>query len=87
MLTNVPSGDYYILSGYPTNCGTYILSNALSTVIGVTNTVVALNVPTGLASGTYLLSRTYIYWYTNHNMAYFPVECVTNVTTYTYINW
>jgi hypothetical protein len=87
MLTNISSGDFYIIPGFPTNCGVYLLSNVLSTVIGVTNTVTVSNIPPVLTSGTYLLSSTYISWYTNHNLAYFPVECVTNFSTLTYISW
>jgi hypothetical protein len=31
-----------------------------------------------VTSGTYLLSRTYINWFTNHSLASYPVECLTN---------
>ena len=31
--------------------------------------------------------RTLHQLYTNHELAYYPVACVTNVATYTYINW
>jgi hypothetical protein len=77
LLTNIVSGDFYILP--PTNCGVQILSNVLTTAIGFTNILIVTNVPTtNVASGTYLLSRTYINWFTNHSLAYYPVECVSN---------
>jgi hypothetical protein len=77
MLTNMVSGDFYILPA--TNCGLQILSNVLTTAVGVTNIIIATNAPTtNVTSGTYLLSRTYINWSTNHNLAYYPILCVTN---------
>ena len=87
MLTNMVVGDYYIV---PTNlaCGFHYLSNVLSTLVGVTNTLVITNTPTkGVGGAAYLLSRTYVNWYTNHFLAYFPVDCVTNTRSLTYINW
>jgi hypothetical protein len=83
MLTNIPSGDFYIL---PANlCGVQILSNVLSTVIGVTNSFTATNTlststntTTNSFSGTFLLASTNITWFTNHTIAYFPVICTTN---------
>ena len=77
MLTNMVSGDYYII---PTNsCGVQILSNVLTTVIGITNTLAVTNTPTtNTISGNYLLDRTYVSWFTNHNLATFQVLCVTN---------
>jgi hypothetical protein len=77
MLTNQMSGDYYII---PTTwCGVQILSNILTTVVGVTNTLVVTNSPTtNTVSGTYLLGRDYITWFTNHNLAVFQVLCVSN---------
>ena len=36
------------------------------------------NTPTNAISGKFLLWRTYVSWFTNHNLAYFPVLCVTN---------
>ena len=72
MLTNMVSGDYYLLPS--ADCGIQILSNVLTTVVGVTNLLVATNAPTTNAgSGTYLLSRAYVNWFTNHSLAYFPV--------------
>ena len=76
LLTNIVLGDFYILAG--TNCGVQILSNVLTTAIGVTNTVIVANVPTNAGSGTFLASRTYINWFTNHQMAYYPIDCVPN---------
>jgi len=78
MLTNMVTGDFYFI---PTNgCDLRILSNVLTTAIGLvnTNSLVVTNVPTNVVSGTYLLSRTYISWWTNHQYAYFPVLCLTN---------
>jgi hypothetical protein len=76
MLTNIVSGDFYILPA--TNCGVQILSNVLTTAIGVTNTLIVANVPTNAGSGTFLSSRTFINWFTNHNLAISPVLCSTN---------
>src|ERR1039458_7197429 len=76
MLTNIITGDFYILP--PTNCGVQILSNVLTLAMSVTNTLVVTNFPTNEISGTYLISRTYVSWWTNHNLAYFPVLCVSN---------
>ena len=54
MLTNMVSGDYYIMP--TTSCGVQILSNVLTTVVGITNTLIVTNTPTTNAiSGTYLL--------------------------------
>jgi hypothetical protein len=78
MLTNMVSGDYYII---PTTwCGVQILSNILTTVVGITNTVVVANInpTTNTISGNYLIGRDYITWFTNHNLAIFQVQCVTN---------
>jgi hypothetical protein len=75
MLTNMATGDFFISTNA---CGYQILSNILTKPIGFTNTVVVTNTPTNLFTGTYLVSRTYITWYTNHNLAYLPVQCVTN---------
>jgi len=75
MLTNAATGDFFINTNA---CGYQILSNILTKPIGFTNTVVVTNTPTNLFTGTYLVSRTYITWYTNHNLAYLPVQCVTN---------
>jgi hypothetical protein len=79
MLTNMVTGDYYLI---PTNgCGLQILSNVLTTAIAEVNTnsiLTVTNVPTNAVSGTYLLSRTYITWWTNHQYAYYPVLCLTN---------
>ena len=80
MLTNIPTGDFYIDTN---GCGLQILSNVLAKAIGITNTLVVTNVPTAggsntISSGTFLLSRTYINWFTNYNLASFQVLCVTN---------
>jgi hypothetical protein len=80
MLTNIPTGDFYIDT---TGCGIQILSNVLTKAAGITNTLVVTNVPTAggsntISSGTFLLSRTYINWFTNHYLASYPVLCVTN---------
>ena len=75
MLTNLVSGDFYIDTN---GCGLQILSNVLAKAIGITNTLVVTNTPTNAASGTFLLSRTYISWFTNYNLASFQVLCVTN---------
>ena len=74
MLTNMMSGDYYII---PTTwCGVQILSNILTTVVGVTNTLVVTNTPTtNTVSGNYLLGQSYISWFTNHNLAVWQVLC------------
>ena len=75
-LTSMVSGDFYI---FPTNlCDFQILSNVLTTAVAITNanTLVATNVPTNAISGTYLLSRTTITWFTNHTLAYLAVNCV-----------
>jgi hypothetical protein len=75
--TNIPSGDFYIL---PTNtCALQVLSNVLTKGIAVTNVLVVTNTPTtNVISGTYLLGRTYITWFSNNTLAYFQVQCVTN---------
>jgi hypothetical protein len=75
MLTNLVSGDFYIDTN---GCGIQILSNVLTKAFGITNTLIVTNTPTNAASGTFLLSRTYINWFTNHYLASFPVLCVTN---------
>jgi len=75
MWTNGVSGDFYISTN---TCGMQILSNVLSKWVGVTNTMVVTNTPTNAVPGTYLVSRTYITWYNQNNLAYFPVLCVTN---------
>jgi hypothetical protein len=76
MLTNLFVGDYYIV---PTNtCGLKIVSNVLTSVIGVTNSLSVTNIPTNGISGTYLVGRSYINWITNHYLAAYPVLCVTN---------
>ena len=76
MRTNEVSGDFYIVTNA---CGVQILSNALTKVTGITNTLVVTNmVSSNILSGTYLLSRTYITWFTNHYLADFQVQCVTN---------
>jgi hypothetical protein len=79
------SGDYYIL---PTNqCGVVILSNVLTSVFSTTNLVISpyTNLPTltnttGTNSvATYTNhSESYIYYFTNHSFAIFPVVCVSN---------
>ncbi len=76
MLTNMVSGDYYIIP--TTSCGVQILSNVLTTVVGITNTLIVANTPTNSTSGSYLLGRSYVSWFTNHNLAVFQVLCVTN---------
>ena len=76
MLTNMVSGDYYLI---PSNaCGVQILSNVLTIPIAVTNTLIVTNTPTNGFSGKFLLGRSYISWFSNHNLASFPVLCVTN---------
>jgi len=78
MLTNMVTGDFYI---FPTNlCDFQILSNVLTTAIAITNanTLTVTNVPTNAVSGTYLLSRTTLTWFTNHTLAYLAVQCVSN---------
>ena len=83
---NIPSGDFYIL---PTNqCGVVILSNVLTKVYALTNTVVPAftNLPPPTTnqpgSNTYSFytnySETYIYYFTNHQLAVFPVVCASN---------
>jgi hypothetical protein len=76
MLTNMATGDFYILSD--TNCGVEILSNVLTAAVGMTNTLIVTNTPTNAVSGTFLLSRTYINWWTNHYLASYGVLCVSN---------
>jgi hypothetical protein len=76
MLTNMVSGDYYIIP--TTSCGVQILSNVLTTVVGITNTLNVANAPTNANGGSFLLGRTYVSWFTNHNLATFQVLCVTN---------
>lgn len=76
-------GEYYVM---PTNaCGILILSNVLTTVITTTNLVIAplTNQPsttnttgtngTSVAYTNYSLSH--VYYYTNHQYAYVPVDC------------
>ena len=80
MLTNLASGDFYVDTN---GCGLQILSNVLTKAVGFTNTLVVTNSPlvTGtntISSGTFLLSRTYINWFTNNYLASFAVQCVTN---------
>ncbi len=77
MATNQPSGDYYIIP--TTLCGVQILSNILTTVVGVTNIVTSTNnVTTNTISGNYLIGQSYVYWSTNHNLAAYQVLCVSN---------
>jgi hypothetical protein len=85
MTTNMLVGDYFIV---PTNsCDFLFLSNVLTKTYSVTNTVVASNnaatpPPSGgiTASNAFqFFSRTYITYWTNHNFAYFPVTCTTNL--------
>ena len=77
MLTNIVSGDFYILPA--TNCGVQILSNVLTTAVGVTNIIDRDQRADRMREAArYLLSRTYVNWFTNHSLAYFPVLCVTN---------
>src|ERR1039458_330430 len=77
MLTNMVSGDYYIIPA--TSCGVQILSNVLTTVVGITNTLTVINTPTtNTISGNFLVERDYITWFTNHSLAMFQVLCVTN---------
>ena len=76
MLTNIVAGDFYII---PTNlCGVDFLSNQLTKVIGLTNSLIVTNTPTNVFGGTYLLGRTYVSWWTNHNLVEVPVLCVSN---------
>lgn len=76
MLTNQVSGDFYIITNA---CGVQILSNVLTKVTGITNTLVVTNASTtNVSGGTTLLSRTYITWFTNHYLADYEVLCVTN---------
>jgi hypothetical protein len=77
MLTNMVSGDYYIIP--TTSCGVQILSNVLTTVVGITNTLNVINTPTtNTISGNFLVERDYITWFTNQSLAIFQVLCVTN---------
>jgi hypothetical protein len=77
MLTNMVSGDYYIIPA--TSCGVQILSNVLTTVVGITNTLTVLNNPTtNTLSGNFLVQRDFVTWFTNHDLATFQVLCVTN---------
>jgi len=78
MVTNTVSGDYYIIP--TTSCGVQILSNVLTTVIGITNTLAVTNInpTTNTISGNYLIGRDYITWFTNHNLAAYQVLCVSN---------
>ena len=81
VLTNLAGGDYYII---PTNaCGIQILSNLLTkafsndfTAILSTNAAGATNATGGTNQSIYSLS--YRYWFTNHALAIFPVDCVSN---------
>ncbi len=76
MFTNMVSGDFYII---PTNmCDLRIMSNVLTKGIAVTNTLIVTNTPTNVISGSYLLGRTYISWFSNHSLAILPVQCLTN---------
>ena len=60
------------------------MGEKLSQVVGVTNTLIATNTivttntTTNSFSGTFLLSRTNISWWTSHYLAYFPVLCISN---------
>ena len=77
MLTNMVSGDYYIIPA--TSCGVQILSNVLTTVVGITNTLTVINTPTtNMVSGNFLVQRDFVTWFTNHDLAIFQVLCVTN---------
>jgi hypothetical protein len=80
VLTNIPTGDFYIDTN---GCGLQILSNVLAQATGFTNTLIVTNVPAvgtsnTISSGTFLMSRTYINWFTNHNLASYQVLCVSN---------
>jgi len=87
MMVPEVGGEYYVL---PTNaCGILILSNVLTTVIATTNLVIAplTNQPATTNTGGTTVAYTnyslsYIYYYTNHQVAYVPVDCTggTNVT-------
>lgn len=77
MWTNMVVGEFFLP---PTNlCGVLLLSNVLTQVSYVTNILEATN---AVASSNFqFFSRTIITPHTNHNFAYFPVDCVTNATT------
>ncbi len=77
VLTNMPMGDFFIV---PTNsCGYVLLSNVLTRVFYITNTVFGTNTSTTTTSTNFtFFSQTFITSWTNHNIAYLPIDCLTN---------
>ncbi len=72
ILTNVPSGDFFIP---PANwCGFTILSNLLTSFVGTTNTVVATIDP-GINNIGQQFSVTTISGFTNHTFLIAPLTC------------
>lgn len=89
VLTNIVMGDFYIFSTNiattVTNpCGYDILSNLLTKVTTTTNLVdVNTNLPTGtnvFGFTNVVVSRSYIYYFTSHVFAVYPVECIASNT-------
>lgn len=76
MWTNMVVGDFFLP---PTNlCGAFLLSNVLTKVTAVTNTPLAAT--NFVSTNGQFYSRSYVTYFTNHIFAYFPVDCLTNLT-------
>jgi hypothetical protein len=78
---NQVMGDYFII---PANtCSFLLLSNVLTQTFPITNTIIATNPVVGGAAPTNIsfFSQTFITYWTNHSIAYFPVTCPSNEVT------
>jgi hypothetical protein len=78
---NQVMGDFFII---PTNtCDFLLLSNVLTRTFAITNTLVATNpvVNGTAATNISFFSQTFITYWTNHSLAYFPITCPNNEVT------
>lgn len=81
--TNILMGDFYV---FPSNaCGVQIIRTQLVKLLTFTNTPVAItnipvqtNLPTGGLTNAQSFSRSFVYYFTNHQIIVYPVECTTN---------
>ena len=78
VLTNVPSGDFFIPSA--AWCGYTILTTMQTTPVYVTNTVTAV-IPAGIANIGQQYTVTTISVYTNHTFLVAPLNCTATPTT------
>ncbi len=72
--TNMLVGDFFIVPA--TSCGYRLLSNVLTKVIIVTNSVTATNGTAGTTNFT-SFAQTILTYFTNHYFVYYPVDCLT----------